>query len=131
MLTLFRRRQADVQADWYRQAHCLRRLGYHSAAVFSMRAAIERQLVRLAMLHPEFSHSTREHKKSIDALVLWLSNRGMLAKDHKRAFQKFAERANKAAHGVVLDKSQSLCLLRQAKSLRRCIDAAMRVALAS
>lgn len=131
MLTLFRRPTRDPQADWYIQAHCLRRLGYHSAAVFSMRAAIERQLTRLAMMHRDWIHSPRTDRRGIDALTVWLMSRGLLSKSHKRQFQHFAEKANKAAHGKLIDRHESLRLLRQAKQLRQVIDAGLRSVLAS
>lgn len=124
MLTLFRR-NSDRQADWYRTAHCLRRLGYHSAAVFSMRTAIERQLHRLAQQHPSFIHSPRSERGTIEQLAVWLMDRGLLSREHKRLFQRFAQRVNPVAHGRLIDGNESLRLLREAKSLRRIVDGAL------
>lgn len=127
MLTiLFRRRSPDVQSNWYLQAHALRKIGYHSAAVCVMRAAIERQLIRLAMVSEDWHQCSRDDKRSIDRLVFWLIGRGLLSEDHKKPFRRFAHRASRCAHGKLASADESLQLLREARSLRRAVDAALR-----
>jgi hypothetical protein len=125
LATLFRRRARDVQSDWYAQAHALRRAGYHSAAVCVMRAAIERQLIRLAMLSDDWSQCTRENKRSIDRLTYWLVGRGLLDESSKRQFRRFAAKASRAAHGKVVGSDESLLLLREARRLRHVINGAL------
>ena len=118
---LFRRRACDVQPDWYVQAHCLRRAGYHSAAVCIMRAAIERHLTRLALMSKDASEFRRANRRSFDAISCWLMNRGLLDKSSKRQFETFADKASRAAHGKIVGRDESLSLLREASVLQRAI----------
>jgi hypothetical protein len=108
------------------EALFLHSAGFHVPAACCARVAVERRLMRLALITPEWQATRRS---SINDLVRFLQKQKALPVGYGKAIDKFADRVNGRVHGRSIEKKEAAVLVAQAQNICAMIDEAARTML--
>ena len=105
----------------FAQADFLYRAGYYNAAVCMSRFGVEKALLRLALITPNW----RDHRaKTLNGRIQFLYHAGAIGTETRRQIERFSKRASKAVHETLIESRQAANVLAEGEALRPLIDAA-------
>ena len=91
------------------EARRLNRSGYHTAAVATARAAVERRLREMAYARPEWVRPKGSH--GVSATARFLFSLGCFNVRTKCLIDSFADKANRVVHGGVTNRRSARALI--------------------
>jgi hypothetical protein len=105
-------KRPDTYCPMLAEARQLNRAGYHTAAIFTARVALERALSAAVQQRPDFERR-RGRPPGITAMAQFLRAVGALDRKTVKVVDGFSERANKVCHGSPVSRGRARSIIRQ------------------